>query len=514
MVANGILDQQLIGLNSLMDNEIKIEAVDDAFIKIRCPKDIAKELNTYFTFTVPNHKYNPSFRKRLWDGKIRLYNLASQRIYKGMLPYVKKFFDDRHYSYKNEINEETSYIEEEHIRKFITDYLKVSSGGKIITPHDYQINAVTHGIRNKRALLLSPTGSGKSLIIYSLIRYFIDNMPKDKSILIVVPTTSLVAQLYNDFADYSKLNGWDVKANVKKIYAGESKVIDKKIVISTWQSIFRENEKFFDNFHAVIGDECHLFKAKSLSMIMEKMKNCPIRFGLSGTLDNTKVHKFIIEGLFGPLYKVTTTKSLIEKDVLSNININCLIFKYSLEECNKVKRVDYRDELDFIFSSEKRYNMIHQLCKSLKGNTLVLFSHVETHGKKLYDMMKDFDKSVFYISGEVPLDEREFIRQKIDTLEDSILIASYGTCSTGINIKNIHNIVFSSPSKSVVRVLQSIGRGLRKSDNKTHMTLYDLVDDLRYKKYTNHTFNHFIERLKIYENEKFPFKLINLNQDS
>jgi superfamily II DNA or RNA helicase len=322
-----------------------------------------------------------------------------------------------------------------------------------------------------------------------------------------------VAQLYNDFEDYSRLNGWSVKSNIQKIYAGENKEITKKVVISTWQSIFRENDKFFDNFYTVIGDECHLFKAKSLSTIMEKLKNCPIRFGLSGTLDNTKVHKFIIEGLFGPLYRVTSTKTLIEDDILSKIDINCLILKYPDKECNKTKRMEYRDELDYIFSSEKRYTIIKQLCKSLKGNTLVLFSHVDTHGKKLYEMMKDFDKHVFFIAGEVPLDQREFIRQKIDTLQDSILIASYGTCSTGINIKNIHNIVFSSPSKSVVRVLQSIGRGLRKSDTKTHMSLYDIVDDLRYKAYKNHTFNHFIERLKIYENEKFPFKLIHLNQD-
>jgi superfamily II DNA or RNA helicase len=496
-----------------MGNNITIEPVDDAYIKVRCPKDIAKELNSFFTFTVPNHKYNPSFRKKIWDGKIRLYSLLTQKIYKGMLPYVEKFFIDRNYHYKNNITVDNFYIEDEAVKKFMLDFLKVSSNGKQITPHDYQIQAVTHGIKNKRALLLSPTGSGKSLIIYTLMRFFADYIPADKSILIVVPTTSLVAQLYNDFEDYSRLNGWSVKNNIQKIYAGENKEITKKVVISTWQSIFRENDKFFDNFYTVIGDECHLFKAKSLSTIMEKLKNCPIRFGLSGTLDNTKVHKFIIEGLFGPLYRVTSTKTLIEDDILSKIDINCLILKYPDKECNKTKRMEYRDELDYIFSSEKRYTIIKQLCKSLKGNTLVLFSHVDTHGKKLYEMMKDFDKHVFFIAGEVPLDQREFIRQKIDTLQDSILIASYGTCSTGINIKNIHNIVFSSPSKSVVRVLQSIGRGLRKSDTKTHMSLYDIVDDLRYKAYKNHTFNHFIERLKIYENEKFPFKLIHLNQD-
>ena len=385
----------------------------------------------------------------------------------------------------------------------------MSSGNKI-TPHTHQIAAITHAINNKRCLLLSPTGSGKSLIIYSLVRYYESLIPYNKKILIVVPTTGLVSQMYNDFLDYSLRNKWNVDALCHSVFAGKDKQTEKKVVISTWQSIYKMSEKYFEQFDVVFGDECHLFKAKSLTSIMSKLKSCSYRVGTTGTLDDSQTHKLVIEGLFGRVFNVTSTKALMEKNLLSKLNIECINLQYNINEIQEVKRTSYQDEMKWLIGNKKRNNFISSLCCKIKGNSLLLFNYVELHGIPLYENIKKTcpDKKVFLIYGGTKTEQREKIRRIIDEEKDAILVASYGTCSTGINIKNIHNIVFSSPSKSVVRVLQSIGRGLRKSDTKESVKLYDISDNLQYKKYINHTMKHFNERIKIYNRENFSFKTI------
>jgi superfamily II DNA or RNA helicase len=199
--------------------------------------------------------------------------------------------------------------------------------------------------------------------------------------------------------------------------------------------------------------------------------------------------------------------------VISNLDINCIQFKYAKEECDTMKRKTYQEEIDYIISHERRNKVAEKLCASLKGNTLVLFSQVQKHGLPFFESIQKTctDKKCYFISGMTDAEDREQIRKIVDKSENSILVASYGTCSTGINIKNIHNIVFLHPSKSVVRVLQSIGRGLRMSETKDRVMVFDLVDDLRHKKYRNHAFNHFLERIKIYDGEQFSHKLVTID---
>jgi len=478
-------------------------------IKIDCERGLAKELSDYFTFKVPGHEYMPAFQRKKWDGQIKLYNIFSQEIYAGLLPYVMKFAKDRKYSVDSADNvfTENKPVNVEDLRKWIDEGLKVHASGKKIKIHDHQLDGIRHAISTDRCLLLSPTGSGKSLIIYALLRYYQNVINDDRKILIIVPTTSLVTQMYNDFKDYSQKNGWDVHKNCHKIYGGQEKVCDQQVVISTWQSIYKLPLDYFENFSVVFGDECHLFKAKSLTKIMTKLQDCPYRIGTTGTLDGTLTHKLVIEGLFGSVYNVTSTKDLIDKDLLSKLKIDSILLSYDDNTKKEIKKATYQDEIDWVVGNKKRNEFIKNLATSLTGNTLILFQFVEKHGKILHELIKEAnpDKKVFFIYGETDIQIREEVRHIAEDTDDAIIIASYGTFSTGVSIKRLHNIIFASPSKSRVRVLQSIGRQLRKSEFKECAKLYDIGDDLSFGKYKNHTLRHFLERIKIYKSEGFNF---------
>ncbi len=391
-----------------------------------------------------------------------------------------------------EVNESISY-------EGVKDYMKSICSH---SPRDYQIEGVYDALKHNRRLLISPTASGKSLMIYSLVRYYVD---KAQKILLVVPTTSLVEQMYKDFEDY----GWDAGSYCHKIYSGREKTNTSSVVITTWQSIYKLERGFFEDFDVVIGDEAHLFKSKSLIQIMTKLHHAKFRFGFTGTLDGTQTHKWVLEGLFGPSYKVTRTAELMEKGHVSKLDIRCLILKHTPQIFET-----YEDEVQFIISHEKRNNFIKNLALDLKGNTLILFSRVETHGLPLYQLIDKHKKSgrkVFFVHGGIDTEERERVREITEQQNDAIIIASYGVFSTGINIKNLHNVVFASPSKSRVRNLQSIGRVLRKGKNKTKAMLYDIADDCTHKSRKNYTLNHLIERIKIYNEEKFNYEIITIN---
>lgn len=491
--------------------DLIIDDVDSVFIKVACERSLAKELSDFFTFKVPGHKYMPAFRNRLWDGQIKLYNIYKQEIYSGLHDYVIKFAQDRNYSITNNARSCGEDITIEQVAEFIKT-LNLSVSGKPVEVHKHQLESIHHSIREGRCLLLSPTGSGKSLIIYCLLRWYLKKLPKDRKVLILVPTISLVSQMYSDFADYSKLDTFDVHRTCHKIYGGQDKETPKRVVISTWQSIYKLSNKFYDEFGAVFGDECHLFKSKSLTAIMTKLKTCPYRIGTTGTLDGTLTHKLVIEGLFGRSHKVTSTKDLIDKNILSNLSIDCILLKYPDQTRQELKKITYQEEIDWIVQNQERNKFICNLAANLKGNTLILFQFVEKHGMKLKELFEQLNTKhkIFFIHGGTEVEDRELVRKIAEEEENAIIIASYGTFSTGVSIRRLHNIIFSSPSKSRIRVLQSIGRQLRKSEFKEKAKLYDLADDLSWKSYKNHTLKHYEERLKIYESEQFEHKKVSI----
>ena len=490
--------------------------LNETLMQIQCEPSTGQELSEHFCFYVPGYKFMPAYRNRMWDGKIRLFDMRNKTLYCGLLHYLKEFCEERGYKLKpldDKGLEDSHRAQKVNLEAFITE-LSLSVNGTGIIPRDYQVKGLSFTIENGKALLLSPTASGKSLIIYMAIRYFLKYF-KGK-VLVIVPTTSLVEQMYSDFEDYSNLDDmWNANENCHRIYSGREKInIPHRVIISTWQSIHKLGYEWFEDFGMVIGDEAHNFKAKSLTAIMEKCINAPFKIGTTGTLDGTQTHQLVLEGLFGPVHKVTTTKELMDKKSLAQMDISILLLKYKEEYCKEVSKMKYQEEMDFIVKYHPRNNFISNLALDQKGNTLILFQYVDKHGKPLHDMLREKienDRKLFYVSGETGAMDREDIRAITEEQNNAIIVASIGTFSTGINIKRLHNLIFASPSKSQIRVLQSIGRGLRLSGDDINTKVYDIADDLHYKSSKNYTLNHAGERIKIYSKERFQFHVYDIN---
>ncbi len=487
---------------------VTIEKLDEVYMRVFADPSVEQELADFFTYEYPGARFTPQYRARLWDGKVRLYDQLRKTLYIGLLNYVEQFCERNDYllTYKSELNL-FSDISEEQTESFVRS-LNLPTKIEI---RDYQISAIQTALHKQRTLLLSPTGSGKSFIIYSVMRWHVD---QGRKCILIVPTTSLVEQMYADFADYSSENKWDVSTHCQKLYAGFSKEFSKDVLITTWQSVYLQPKSWFKQFNVIFGDEAHQFKAKSLIGVMEKMETIPYRIGTTGTLDNKKIHRLVLEGVFGPVHRVTTTNKLQQDGKLAKLNIMCVLLKYNEEIRKARKNNTYQDEMDWLVTNEKRNKFIRNLAIKSSGNTLVLFQYVEKHGKVLYEMIKEKahdTRKIFFVYGGTETSDRESIRHITEGEDDAIIIASFGTFSTGINIPSIENVIFASPSKSKIRNLQSIGRGLRLKNGKTQCNLYDLADDLHWKSWKNHTLNHAAERYKTYAEEEFKLKLVEVD---
>jgi superfamily II DNA or RNA helicase len=475
---------------------VAVAKMNDVYLWVSGEPYILREMSDYFTFSIPNAKFHPSYRMGVWDGKIRLLNYKDGTIYAGLISHIKTFCHERGYKlqYEEEGDENFSLNE---ANEFIEPL------GLPFKPRDYQVEAFVAAVRKKRMLLLSPTGSGKSLIIYLLIRLYLTR--HDRKHLIIVPSTSLVAQMKKDFESYG-LEG----SMVHQIMSGRDKQTDKPIVISTWQSLYKMPKSYFDQFGTVVVDECHGVKAKSITNIMTKMTNTPYRFGTTGTLDGTLTNKLVIEGLLGEVRKVTATANLIEEKVLADFMVKSIILKHQKKVPANLK---YQEEIDYLVSNESRNKFIKNLVLSLKGNTLVLFTYVEKHGVPLFELInnaRETHRKCFFVYGGTELDTREKVRAVVEKEDNAIIIASSGVYSQGINIRRLHNVVFTHPGKSRIRTLQSIGRALRRVDDE-EAVLYDIVDDLTNgRKTRNYSLKHYQERFMIYKSEKFKVKTYNV----
>lgn len=287
--------------------------------------------------------------------------------------------------------------------------------------------------------------------------------------------------------------------------------------ITTWQSVdngkHKQTDQWYKQFGLVFGDEAHGCKAASLIRILKGLSNAKYRFGTTGTLDDEPLNVATIEGLFGPQYRSISTKEMIDQGYATKIIIKCLVLRYPEEERKAFAKAknSYADELQYITNHTKRNNFVRNLTTSLKGNKLVFF-RLKDHGKRLFDLISERSSgNVFYIDGGVKGELREQIRKAIEDEENATLVGSLGTTSTGVNIKKLHHMIAGSPSKSKTKVLQSIGRLLRQHSSKDVVYMYDVVDDLTWKKNVNFVMNHFLERTKIYDKEQFEYQIFQID---
>lgn len=496
-----------------MSDTIHVEQLNAVHLKVTAEAGVRQEIANYFSFKPNGYQFNPAYKNRVWDGTIRLYQPMRPVLYVGLFKHLLKFAEDRGYDVKapdhllfgEDIPDDYGYQLAEEINcKF--------------KPRDYQNQYIVDAIRDSRSLSLSPTSSGKSLIIYLITQHYYRTY--NHRTLIIVPTIGLVHQMAGDFVDY----GCDPDL-IYKIQGGIDKKTDHPIVISTWQSLIKLPKEWFSQFGVVLGDEAHLFQAKSLQKIMEGLDECYYRHGFTGTLksEESKTHRLVLEGCFGTVRKHVSTKDLIDEGTVAEFNVKAIVLSHSVETKQKFKDAfktikvaskKYPAEREFLVNNHKRNIFIRNLLWSLEGqNNLVLFDLVEKHGKILEPLLRKDDRQLHFIYGGVDGEERERIRHLIenDPVKQHDILASYGVFSTGVNLKRLDNVIFASGSKSEVKVLQSIGRTLRKGNGSDKATLYDIADDLSVGSFENYTLQHFRKRIEIYGQEQFNFKIYTVN---
>jgi len=492
-----------------MTDVVNVEQINAVYLKVTGDAGVRQEISSYFSFKPAGYQFTPAYKNRMWDGVIRLYQPMKPVLYVGLFPRLKKFCEERGYDLK--APDHLLFGEQ------IPDDYGIEFAKEIgckFEPRDYQNKYIVDALRDSRSLSLSPTSSGKSLIIYLIQQHYYRIF--DHRTLIIVPTVGLVHQMAGDFIDY----GCD-PSMIYKIQGGIDKNTDAPVVISTWQSLIKLPKEWFSQFKVVLGDEAHLFQAKSLQKIMEGLDECYYRHGFTGTLksEESKTHRLVLEGCFGSVRKHVSTKDLIDSGTVAEFDVKAIVLSHSAEARKNFKQAlkeikntsqKYPAEREFLVNNQKRNMFIRNLLWSLKGqNNLVLFDLVEKHGKILEPMLRKDDRQLHFIYGGVSGDERERIRHLVenDPIKQHDILASFGTFSTGVNLKKLDNVIFASGSKSEVKVLQSIGRALRKGNGSDKATLYDIADDISVGSFENYTLQHFKKRIEIYGQEQFSFRV-------
>jgi superfamily II DNA or RNA helicase len=546
---------------------VKIVKINESYIRIFCEFDLSKEIYNYFAFFTKNYKWSPKYKAGVWDGKIRLFQYKNGLLPIGLYDDLVNFLVRKGIKFSNEVEQPSGLnFSDDFIKKFTKEILKCD-----LVPRDYQIKSVQEVLKKQKTIILSATGSGKSMSIFiwiNLLKYAYD----DCKFLLVVPTTSLVEQMTEDFVEYGK-NFCDYNDHIHTIYSGKEKNTDKNITISTWQSLQHIKQKrWFDQFGCVTIDETHGATAKQLTSIVQKCESAVFKIGTTGSLTDNETDKMQLKSLFGNIFSASTTKNLQKRNILSKLKIRNCVLDYPQKYRNLCKKFDFMTELDFVRDSKERKQFILKLVNRLSGNRLVLFKNIE-YGRSLYEKIKEKNPNAYFIYGGTKTIERELVRaiadghalkfefdkfnitihqndivilndgntkkaknitindvidnkwiskridvKKIENFDnkpkkiihvgdnsDIIIVASFGVFSTGINIKNLPNLIFAESMKSSIKVIQSIGRILRLHTSKKCAILYDICDDLTYKKRKNYLLKHFFARIKIYDEQGFNY---------
>lgn len=486
-------------------SDLIIEKVNSSCVHLVCEDGLSHRFYNVFSAYAPGYRFNPRFKLHVWDGKVRCYNPITQILPIGLLNNLLIWCDQHKIEYSMQGFDKPlrDNIDKAELEKQMNSYITAGFQAR-----DYQVNAVHAALTNRRGVLLSCTGSGKSLMIYTFLRYLLDNKDVHRAILIV-PSVSLVEQMFSDFRDY----GWDdLEDHVEMLYSGKKPTFKKEILISTWQSLEKEDPEFFEVYDACVVDECHQAKCNVVTRLLKLMHNAEYKIGTSGTLPTEISEQLQINSVIGNVLFELKSCELIARGYLTKLNIAAIFLKYPLSFIEENKERTYQEEVKMVEEYPNRNKVLNFIIDhtSPMNNMLILVNH-RNHLKDVEDYLhKNYpEKKVSIITGDVKAKVREEIRVGIEDEDGTILLATYQTMSTGVNIPKLHAIMLFSNSKSRIKVLQSIGRGLRKHNSKNKVIIYDIVDDLSYKKRTgriakNYCMQHFDERSSYYIEQEFP----------
>ena len=489
---------------------IKITKYNEIFSVIDTDSHTKTRLVHLFNIQEPSYYFNPRYKLGLWDGRRRLYS-GGNYIYNGLIPFVHKFAKMN----KIEIEDETEYNKNGRTNNFEETYKHLVLP---FPPRDYQKKAVEDCVRLKKCAVNSPTSSGKSFIIYMLIRYILEHKRAKTKLCIIVPSKVLVKQMYDDFADYSKNDSWNVEDYCARISGDFIKDFDKEVIITTYQSLIKCDEDMFKLFEGVILDECQGAqsftneKAKQLHKILNQCVNSRYRYGFTGTFPDETLFKTNLLKYFIRKINATDYSELLENNWISDFKINVIKLNHFVNRNGQ----QYRDELNFIYEDKYRNEFLKKLLLKNQNNQLVLFKEVEKHAKKiLRELQNDErfkDKHIILLDGDSKAKERDIVKEYIKNEDNVILLATYKLLGTGWSVNNLHHIIFAAPLKSKQTLLQSIGRGLRLLKNADKVCqIWDIVDKFLYH---NTLWQQWKYRERSYLESNFNIKIFDIVEEN
>jgi superfamily II DNA or RNA helicase len=503
------------------------------------------QLSLWLTRKIKGWRYHPAVKVGVWDGNKSYFK--DGRINLGLWKEALKGCKEIEASFLVENKEDfplnrdvTLEKVQEFCKEFFKDHKVKNKEGEWISfyPYDHQIESAYKLLKNRYSLCEVATSGGKTLIVSIVYFYTLKNMDKNAKLLVIVPSITLVTQFYDSIIDFNigenkefdggNKNPLDIR--IEEVMSDRPRKHlnseDPNIYIGTYQSLSSESydKKFFQQFHTVACDESHLAKAKTINSILEKtFKHAYSRFGVSGTFPTDDSLEILsIQSVLGPIITEVSANELKERGIITPMEINAVILNHNEVEINDrlalVRKSDgrsaYEYEKKFIHASDKRIEFICKIIeKKCTNNTLVLFHTIE-HGKRIFEeLRKKFPgKKIFYIDGMIKNRERNKIKEDLEIIDDNcILVGSFGCLSTGISIRNLHNLILADSFKSEQIIIQSIGRLLRLNDGKTMAVIYDLVDVFDPNNMNNALYKHYIERLKFYKKRKYPHKETKMN---
>lgn len=511
--------------------EVIISKVNESYIKIISDDlGVIEDIHEKFSFLIKNHHMHPKVRSGKWNGIKSLYDKRTKLMGIGLLFDLIKFCQKRDYKYTITTPGLLDFdtIELDDLKPLVEEIIQPKDKqGDPIEPYDYQYDILKYQLTMERSLAIASTSAGKSLSFYLACRvYQMMDETNDKHIVLIVPTKNLVEQMYNDFEEYSQGTDWRVAANVQKVNSDYGRTINKKIIITTWQSLSKFPFEFYNDVAVALVDEVQGAEAPVLNNILSLMSNTPFKHGMTGSLDDSECHEMSIKACFGPKKTFVTAKQLIDSKRATKVNVNILLLDHPeenrleldrlIKESKKLSKKPSKHlvEAKYIATLTYRTNVLYRALQAVSGNVLVLFDLVEHYGIPLYEGFKEIDQeNTHLIYGGIDTEDRGKIKQILEQSDKKqVIFANYQTMSVGESIKNLHNVFFVSSRKAKITTVQSIGRLMRLHDSKQVANLYDVVDDLRINNKMNCSYEHCFHRLKYYNSEKHPitFKKIKL----